>query len=98
MLDSSIKEGMRELPEETDTIDDDQSKKYRKALASVYKNRDLDENMTPARRKALQQVSADPKNAGKTFTLDQIAGMVDAEEKKLAQQKQEQPKEAVLQS
>ena len=98
MLDSSIKEGMRELPEETDKINDDQSKKYRKALASVYKNRDLDENMTPARRKAMQQVSADPKNAGKAFTLDQIVEMVNEAEKRIPQQKQAEPEQVALPS
>lgn len=93
MLDSSIKTA-EAYPKDPHEVTAKQKKDSEIALASIYKNRDLNEKITPARQNAMEKLSADAHNAGRTFTLDQMAGMVDSAARQI-EQKQAKPGNAV---
>ena len=87
MLDQAIQRA-KQLPKDVRDIPEDTMKKYNKDLAKVYKKLDLRESIKPESREAIKQLNQASANKGKTFTLDQMAEMVNKQAAKNGPQRQ----------
>ncbi len=75
MLDNSIKQAEK-LPKDSNQVTKEQNIEFSHMLADVHRPKEVNDRMTPERRRAMEKVSQAPQNAGKAFTLDQMANMV----------------------
>lgn len=92
MLDGSIR-AAEKLPKDPNMISKNDSINFSREQADIYRNNEVNGRMSPERREAMAQVSAAEENAGKTFTLEQMAKMVNDTVQRNQAQKHGQPQE-----